>query len=60
MVLTERVQERVPAEHKEQVRQQTPTRTLTTPEDIAVAIVFLGSPINRQITGEIIRISGGR
>jgi hypothetical protein len=27
---------------------------------IAALIVFLGSPVNRQITGEIIRITGGR
>jgi NAD(P)-dependent dehydrogenase (short-subunit alcohol dehydrogenase family) len=60
MVLTEDIQERVPDEHKEQVRQHTPTRQLTTPEDVAAAIVFLGSLANRQITGEVIRITGGR
>ncbi len=59
-VLTERNQQRVPAEHREQVKRFTPTRRLTTPEDIAAAIVFLGSPANRQITGEVIRITGGR
>ena len=32
----------------------------TPAEDIAAAIVFLGSPANRQITGEVIRITGGR
>jgi NAD(P)-dependent dehydrogenase (short-subunit alcohol dehydrogenase family) len=36
------------------------TRQLATPEDIAVVIVFLGSPVNRQITGEIIRVTGRR
>ena len=30
------------------------------PEDVAAAIVFLGSPINRQITGEVIHLTGGR
>jgi NAD(P)-dependent dehydrogenase (short-subunit alcohol dehydrogenase family) len=60
MVLTERVLERVPDEHKEQVRQHTPTRQLVTPEDVAAVIVFLGSKTNRQITGEIVRVTGGR
>ena len=60
MVLTEEVQERVPAEHKNQVKEHTPTRRLTTPEDVAAVIVFLGSQANQQITGEIIRVTGGR
>jgi 3-oxoacyl-[acyl-carrier protein] reductase len=59
-VLTERNQRLVPPEYQEQVRQHTPTRQLTTPEDVAALIVFLGSPVNRQVTGEIIRITGGR
>jgi NAD(P)-dependent dehydrogenase (short-subunit alcohol dehydrogenase family) len=60
MVLTEKIQQRVPAEHKEQVKEHTPTRRLTTPEDVARLIVFLGSRANQQITGEIVRITGGR
>ena len=60
MVLTEEIQERVPAEHKDQVKEHTPTRRLTTPEDVAALIVFLGSQANKQITGEVIRITGGR
>jgi 3-oxoacyl-[acyl-carrier protein] reductase len=59
-VMTERTQQHMTAEQKEQVRQHMPTRQLTTPEDVAALIVFLGSPVNRQITGEIIRITGGR
>ncbi len=58
-VLTEHNQQ-VPAQHQEQVKQHTPTRQLTTPEDVAALIVFLGSGANRQITGEVIRITGGR
>jgi 3-oxoacyl-[acyl-carrier protein] reductase len=60
MVMTEEVRQRVPTEQLEQVKQHTPTRQITTPEDVAAAIVFLGSQANRQITGEIIRITGGR
>ena len=59
-VLTEHNQQRVPAEYQEQIRQHTATRRLTTPADIAAAIVFLGSPANRQITGEVIRVTGLR
>jgi enoyl-[acyl-carrier-protein] reductase (NADH) len=30
------------------------------PEDVSAVIVFLGSPLNKQIIGEIIRVTGGR
>ena len=59
-VLTERNQRTVPPQYQEQVKQMLPTRQLPTSEDIAAAIVFLGSPVNRQITGEVLRITGGR
>jgi 3-oxoacyl-[acyl-carrier protein] reductase len=59
-VLTERMQQNITAEQLEQIKQHTPTRYVATPEDIAALIIFLGSPANRQITGEIIRINGGR
>jgi NAD(P)-dependent dehydrogenase (short-subunit alcohol dehydrogenase family) len=59
-VMTERTQQNISAEQREQIIQHTPTRKLITPEDVAALIVFLGSPVNRQVTGEIIRITGGR
>ena len=59
-VMTERTASNIPAEQKEQIRQHMPTRQLITPEDVATVIVFLGSPVNRQIIGEIIRVTGGR
>ena len=59
-VLTESNLQRVPAEYQAQIQQHTATRRLTTPADIAAAIVFLGSPANRQITGEVVRITGLR
>ena len=59
-IMTERNQQRIPAEQREQIKQHTPTRQLIMPEDVAMAIVFLGSPLNRQITGEILRVTGGR
>ncbi len=59
-VLTEGNQQRVPPQYQEQVKQHLPTRQLPTPDDVAALIVFLGSPVNRQIIGEVIRITGGR
>jgi len=59
-VMTERTQQHISAEQKEQIKQHMPTRQLITPEDVAAIIVFLGSPVNRQIIGEIIRVTGGR
>jgi 3-oxoacyl-[acyl-carrier protein] reductase len=59
-VMTERTAKNMPAEQREQLRQHLPTRQLITPEDVAAVIVFLGSPVNRQIIGEIVRVTGGR
>jgi 3-oxoacyl-[acyl-carrier protein] reductase len=59
-VMTERTQKHMSAEQQEQIRQHMPTRQLITPEDVAAAIVFLGSPVNRQIIGEVVRVTGGR
>jgi 3-oxoacyl-[acyl-carrier protein] reductase len=58
-VSTERNLEQVSADQREQIRLHTPTRRLVTPEDVAEAIVYLGSQANRQITGEVIRVTGG-
>jgi 3-oxoacyl-[acyl-carrier protein] reductase len=59
-VMTERTQSHMSAEQQEQIRQHMPTRQLITPEDVAAVIVFLGSPANRQVIGEIVRVTGGR
>jgi len=59
-ILTESNQQRVPAEQQKQIRDHTPTRQLVTPQDVAAAIVFLGSRANKQITGETLRVTGGR
>jgi 3-oxoacyl-[acyl-carrier protein] reductase len=59
-VMTERTQSHISAEQREQIRQHMPTRQLITPEDVAAVILFLGSPVNKQIIGEIIRVTGGR
>jgi NAD(P)-dependent dehydrogenase (short-subunit alcohol dehydrogenase family) len=59
-VMTERTLQNTTPEQREQIKQHMPTHQLMTPEDVAALIVFLGSPVNRQITGEVIRITGGR
>jgi NAD(P)-dependent dehydrogenase (short-subunit alcohol dehydrogenase family) len=59
-VMTERTQQHISEEQREQIKQRMATRQLITPEDVAAVILFLGSPVNRQIIGEIIRVTGGR
>jgi 3-oxoacyl-[acyl-carrier protein] reductase len=59
LTLTERCLAGVPEPIRDTVAQQTPTQRLSTPEDVAAAVVFLGSAANRNTTGEILRVSGG-
>ncbi len=59
-VMTERNDAHISPEQKEQIRQHVPTQRLTTPEDVAALIVFLASPLNTEINGETVRITGGR
>ena len=59
-VYTESNQTNVPEGYQKQIREHTPTRQLVTPDDLANVIVFLGSQANRQIIGEVIRVTGGR
>jgi NAD(P)-dependent dehydrogenase (short-subunit alcohol dehydrogenase family) len=59
-VMTERNLQQVTPEQQEQINQHTPTRRLVTPDDVAAVIIFLGSQANRQVTGEVIRVTGGQ
>jgi NAD(P)-dependent dehydrogenase (short-subunit alcohol dehydrogenase family) len=43
-----------------ELAEMTPLRRLGTPEDIAAAVVFLASPAAAWITGEHLRVAGGR
>lgn len=57
--LTERNAERIPAEFRDRAAQASPIRRLLTPEEVVPIIVFLSSPANSAVTGEIVRASGG-
>ncbi|HZD57002.1 MAG TPA: SDR family oxidoreductase [Anaerolineales bacterium] len=50
---------RFPDEVREEVRKRTPSGRLSVPEDVAPAVVFLGSPANTNITGCYLRVAGG-
>jgi 3-oxoacyl-[acyl-carrier protein] reductase len=50
---------RFPDEVREQVRERTPSGRLSVPEDVAAAVVFLGSPANTNITGCYLPVDGG-
>src|SRR5664279_1242472 len=56
---TDRTLRYVPDGVRQMVAQQTPSQHLSTPKDVAAAVVFLGSAANGNITGEIVRVSGG-
>jgi 3-oxoacyl-[acyl-carrier protein] reductase len=50
---------RFPEAVREEVRQRTPTGRLSSPEDVAPLVVFLGSEANMNMTGEFISVNGG-
>ncbi|HUR03735.1 MAG TPA: SDR family oxidoreductase, partial [Nonomuraea sp.] len=58
-VMTDRTAGNLEPEHREQIKARAATRQLTTPEDVAAVIGFW-RPRNRQVTGEVIRVTGGR
>jgi 3-oxoacyl-[acyl-carrier protein] reductase len=59
MTTTERVLEAVPAPVRDMIASRLATGRLSTPEDVATAIVFLCSAANGNITGETLRVTGG-
>ncbi len=59
LTLTERAQHLLPQAARDDVARRTPTRRLSDPIDVARAVCFLGSPANRQITGQLLRVDGG-
>lgn len=55
LTLTERVRQAAPAEIREAIGGRVPSRRLSTPEDVAGLIVFLGSAANQNVSGELVR-----
>lgn len=50
----------VPERRRLMLAQQTPLRRLCRPEDVADAVAFLAGPNSQYLTGETIRLTGGR
>lgn len=60
LTLTEGVASDLPAAVREGEAARTPTGRLSAPEEVAAAVVFLGSAANGHISGEEITVAGGR
>jgi NAD(P)-dependent dehydrogenase (short-subunit alcohol dehydrogenase family) len=58
-VFTEKVKASFSAEFIERQRQRIPLHVLTGPRDIANALAFFLSPESDQVSGEVLRVSGG-
>ena len=56
--LVERAIESFPEEFRREAGKAFPTNRVTTPEDVASVIVYLGSAANRHVNGEHIRVTG--
>jgi 3-oxoacyl-[acyl-carrier protein] reductase len=60
LTLTKRVSTGLPAAVRQQETERTATGRLSHAVDIAAAVVFLCSAANRNITGEVLAVAGGR
>lgn len=60
LTLTEQNRDEIPPKVQDQEAEQTPTGRLTTADEVASMIVYLGSQANGHVNGEIVRVTGGR
>ncbi|MEU2182072.1 SDR family NAD(P)-dependent oxidoreductase [Streptomyces thermolilacinus] len=60
LTTTERVLTGLPAEIRERELRATPTGRLSSPEDVARTVLFLGSAANGNMTGQTLTVAGGR
>ena len=59
LTMTERNLDEIPQSLRDVAIAHTPTGRLSQPDDVARAIVFLGSPANVNITGDNLSVTGG-
>lgn len=59
LTLTERASRVIPQTVLDEEAARTPTGRLTTPEEVAGLVVFLGSAANGHVNGQIVRVTGG-
>jgi NAD(P)-dependent dehydrogenase (short-subunit alcohol dehydrogenase family) len=59
LVTTDKILRDTPEPFREPVAKRAASGRLSTPEDVAAAIMFLASAANGNITGEVLRVSGG-
>jgi NAD(P)-dependent dehydrogenase (short-subunit alcohol dehydrogenase family) len=59
MTTTERIVRAVPEPVRQMIAGRVATKRLSSPDDVANAIVFLCSTANGNITGETVRVTGG-
>jgi NAD(P)-dependent dehydrogenase (short-subunit alcohol dehydrogenase family) len=59
LTTTERNLEYIPQGVRDALAGQSASSRLSCPDDVASAVVFLGSAANGNITGEIVRVTGG-
>ena len=60
LTLTERAKAMIPETVRAQEQSRTPSGQLSRPSDVASAVAFLGSAANTNITGELLRVTGGK
>ncbi|MCD0485134.1 SDR family oxidoreductase [Streptacidiphilus sp. ASG 303] len=60
LTVTDRMLRKLPEAARARELAATPTGRLSTPEDIARTVLFLGSAANGNITGETLAVAGGR
>ncbi|MGR6316984.1 SDR family oxidoreductase [Micromonospora soli] len=57
--LTDNVRRHMPPAALEQKARSLPSGRMSTPEDVAATVVFLGSAANGNVNGETLRVTGG-
>jgi 3-oxoacyl-[acyl-carrier protein] reductase len=59
-ILTDRLQKEIPEDRREQMTAMHPLGRLGTPEDVALAVLFLASQSSSWITGVTLDVAGGQ